>query len=62
VLQSAIWFLARSCGSPCGAWTLWHVVQLMLRWSCWLPSQSACVARLWHEVHVSLASAADILL
>ena len=56
MLQSVDWLCAFNSGTPFGEWMLWQVMQLRLRCSCWLPSHRACVARLWHDVHVALTS------
>src|SRR5215217_963608 len=43
-----------------GSCTLWQVMHDMLRASCALPSQSACVDFVWHDRHVWLVSRGGI--
>src|SRR6476659_4829437 len=43
VTHSSGWVLAFNCPTVLfGSCTLWHVVHVRPRASCWLPSQSAC--------------------
>src|SRR6185436_11827004 len=48
------------CSGDLGLWTLWHVVHVTLRASCLLPSQPACVPRLWQVRQVWFTSAGFI--